>query len=981
MSAVPHRGFTRGRRTRTLATLALMSSLIAIVAGVNGARAADSNTCESHPCVMLIQVDGLEAQDVTPQTTPFLWALAHPGTSGPDNPYGSHPALSPGRAGFLWQAARGPMQAGTAAATASLLTGGYPEQDAIPSDEFISTHSLNAGNHRLGAVNGENADVSTGDVVTGLKPLPLMIKDANPDNHTAAFVGDPALAHLVGEQGSDIDQSLYWTPAPYAPEGNPAPPSPDDAPPLLCPIPRNPDPSALPSSDAGLVGCPAPDAETLNNAQQKLQASSVAPAFTYIELAELGAVKRRTPHLDGGGAPVAPPAGLPTIPEALSTMDTALAQFFGGYTTNPPNSNTAARWPNTVVMLVGDHGYESTPLTNRVPNPAAANTDGEDLASYVSGGFGDPTKAGKFELKPQGTVATVYPASADFKDTASAPSADHRAAIQALKQKLETDVNQACVTQGGSECIQDVLYMRPQLAARSDGPHLDDPSILSNKHPCSEPPTPAEGKPTLPCSSWHLDSIDFDADRDPSGPTGISGDLLVVLKPSWATGKAVPTQAELTEQADNAITNPYLASPGGPRNRAIAAIINGPTTLKGEAQAKGVRQVAAGSYYPVFNSDPPGGQIGPFCRDSQAEHDAPKFPANDVTAANADPSDDTEAVGHNCQAELVDFAPSIASLLRVSMNAEQIAGRPLNEAFVNDLANPCQECIPQIPVLHWADGPVTPPKPGELPEIASSKATFSWVSDEPTATFECAFDAGKPGGHDFEPCHDVAGRMESWRAYTVNGLKRGVHTIEVRGTSKGCGFPSCVGQPITADFKVVPFFDYQGLLRRLRAYVTDRHGRPMKSTPDLRDKHDEKRVKPAPRGSLMDHVDIRGDFGRPFSQVQISLYNRPRLPGGGCNQKGQCVLKTLAKFAPFKIARGPVELLFKIPKKSFNGSRKPTHIGITVKEQELLHASPKHVSYCQKHITSKRCKFKSVGHSTGTIVSIHNASSLYKTKR
>ena len=50
------------------------------------------------PCVILIEVDGLEPKDVTPETTPFLWELAHPCEGQQID--------ETARAGWTWQAPR-----------------------------------------------------------------------------------------------------------------------------------------------------------------------------------------------------------------------------------------------------------------------------------------------------------------------------------------------------------------------------------------------------------------------------------------------------------------------------------------------------------------------------------------------------------------------------------------------------------------------------------------------------------------------------------------------------------------------------------------------------------------------------------------------------------------------------------------------------------------------------------------------------------
>src|SRR3954469_347356 len=124
----------RHARRAVVAAAALALAVVLLWPHVQRADAGDE-VCT--PCVVVIEVDGLEAKDVTPQTTPFLWALAHSGrglNAAADtnlSPVALGAAQVPGiggRNGFIWQAARGVMTATTAASTASLLTGGYPGQ-------------------------------------------------------------------------------------------------------------------------------------------------------------------------------------------------------------------------------------------------------------------------------------------------------------------------------------------------------------------------------------------------------------------------------------------------------------------------------------------------------------------------------------------------------------------------------------------------------------------------------------------------------------------------------------------------------------------------------------------------------------------------------------------------------------------------------------------------------------------------------------
>ena len=745
---------TTSRRLTFLAALTGLMAVIAAATFAGGAKAAPDKTCaggtDGGPCVMLIQISGLEAKDVTPQNTPFLWAMAHPSaTPSADNPFGPAPFLT-GRAGFIWQAARSGMQASTAASTATLLTGSYARESGVPSDEYRDflqgeTPPLSLpGRVRLGADRNGDEIEELGFGQLHQRTLFELVKEDDDTVDNAAFVGDPALAPLI----ADVD---LWAPGADPSEGNvdhvwyprhnfsgdPEPPSQDNAPPLYCPVPR--DPAGPDQSDAARVGCVAPDQQTLFNASQKLEgASPNNVGFTYIQLAELAATKRVTSDIDSLPNDT-DPAQPSAVAKTLTQTDAALAMFFGRYTTQ---AATSGRWGKTVVMIVGDHGYEQTLPHKRVPDPNSADTPREDLQHFVADFTPAATATGpnptRFEFIPQGTMGTVFctegchkttpPPGSPADDSPAEPSDAHKAALAELKTAIETQVNEECKGMpDGGDCIQEVLYTRPAL-----GP-ANGPDSVPAKHP-----------------DWNLDTLRFE-DGEPIGPSGSSGDLVVVLQPGWGAGKAAPTAGDVTGDGGESVTNPYLASSGGPRNRAIAAIVNGPAD--GFEPGKGVRAYNGASQngatrYPVFCRQDGSNcvdadssvatevvnAIDPKCQSRESGLKA-KYPATDVAQANANPVDDANAPGHVCQLELVDVAPTIASLFKVSMPAEQIAGRPLNEAFKEALAIPCEDCIPKIPTIFPIDGPWTQPRPGENPQIAAKNVKFLWATDEPTATF------------------------------------------------------------------------------------------------------------------------------------------------------------------------------------------------------------------------------------------------------
>src|SRR5919198_6004564 len=101
-------GETTARRRRyTIGAIAALCAVLALALARNESSAATGDGC-TPDCVILIQVDGLEPKDVTQETTPYLWALAHPQVQGNSIPGG---ALND-RSGFIWQAPRGVVSTG-----------------------------------------------------------------------------------------------------------------------------------------------------------------------------------------------------------------------------------------------------------------------------------------------------------------------------------------------------------------------------------------------------------------------------------------------------------------------------------------------------------------------------------------------------------------------------------------------------------------------------------------------------------------------------------------------------------------------------------------------------------------------------------------------------------------------------------------------------------------------------------------------------
>src|SRR5205085_2631673 len=106
--------------------------------------------------------------------------------------------------------------------------------------------------------------------------------------------------------------------------------------------------------------------------------------FAFIELAEVGAVKRLYGDTDGGTVDASGQSQpVPAVQDALHATDAAIGAFVAQYSQD--SNNGQLKWPKTSLFVVGDHGYESTPLAQRVPDPSASPPDPrKDLTDYVS---------------------------------------------------------------------------------------------------------------------------------------------------------------------------------------------------------------------------------------------------------------------------------------------------------------------------------------------------------------------------------------------------------------------------------------------------------------------------------------------------------------------------------------------------------------------------------------------------------------------
>jgi hypothetical protein len=735
-------------RLRLALTLSLLTAFAA--ASPHPARAATAAQCtvgEARACVLLIEVDGLEPEDVSQTATPFLWALAHPDQADPTGDPQSAPSLAlAGRHGYLWGAARGVMQAGTAPATAALLTGAEPLAAGVPADEYIVD-----GGGRVWLEGGQTPTTS------GTQSLLGMV-GGDPERTIATFIGSPFVERIVEGELDGAERAASWAPSAPSPDG----PAGNGSDPALCPLPRS-----APGPDDPPPVCPARDAVTLAQAYQSLSGlPGAGPQLTYVHLAELGAVKRLS------GAPEA-------VASALTSLDAALSAFTAAYANA---SATSELWQSTVVLVTGNHGYEAAPPQNRVPYPGGDAT--QDLADYVH-----DTTGGVATLVPQGTIGTVY--------WQQPPAADK---VADLAQKIEA-VRQSC------GCIEKVLATR-----QVEDPPAGYPEWVGENH-----------------ASWGLAAAD---DRP-------AGELLVVAAPEWALGKVVgdPTGAVGSDLG----TNPYLASAGGPRNRAIAALVDGPAEL--------VRQVQ-GDYAGV----PPSPESVP---DTSCVDRTPN-PAADLealAAANATPGDDADQPGYACQAETIDFAPSIAALLHLEVPADQIGERVrlLGEAFSEPLV-PVTEAEEVTPPEDDYQPPLPPPPPPEAYELDP-------IEPEPQpAPLE-------------EP-------------------------------------------PVPAPAPAADPFTFDGLVRSLRARVIDAAGDTWAQAPPGAQMTTIEVAGDFGRPSSAVTLTFYSDKPAPKARRSRARRGARRAARRGARRSARKVtLRTLAKFKPFAVKRGAARLKLRVPPK------------------------------------------------------------------
>jgi hypothetical protein len=618
-------------------------------------------------CVVLIQVDGLEPKDVTPQQTPIMWGLAHSDSIGSSGNGSNVPGLS-GRAGYMWQAARSVVGAGTAPNTASLLSSAYPERSGVPADLYKDSDGSWRGLYGSADAGGDNGP----DHPSLIDPSSTsLLESVSQDGKDLAFSGDPALKQLIDNGPANEG----WTPD-Y-----------QHIDPHLCLLPPEltmPDTPSDPNSWASKGRCVSNDHEVIQQAITDMTGEKGAGTqLAFIHLAELGRVKMLHGDTDSAQASGQTSAA---VGEALADTDSAIGAFVAQEVAKGP----AEKWAKTVMFVVGSHGYETTPISHRVPyapkpgtDTTTPNTDNatKDFSDFVAEAGG--------KLAPQGTAATVY-----FNRSAQEDDDSYASRLAELRQKI-LSVNSVCLGQAGAalqgvaqgtECIDKVLYVRKPAGANIPADQL--------------------------ASSYHIDAVG----KDGVTPTGASGELLVIAKPLWAFGRPtwVPTQpTDLVGipsanglQGVGVSQNPFLGSSGAPRDRAIAAFVNGPSSV-----VRGWAYDRNGGRAPVTKSrdDSRGDPLKGISPDATAQKD-PAYPsspsvagqaqldvsgvyaANDNPSANpAAPDNDANALGHEAQLETVDVAPTIAALLRVSFpgggaSPDQIQGAIAQEAFRGKLS-------------------------------------------------------------------------------------------------------------------------------------------------------------------------------------------------------------------------------------------------------------------------------------------------------
>ena len=1014
-----------------LAAASLLSSGLIEMPGAAQAAGTNCPSGSVAKCVILIQINGLEPKDVTRQNTPFLWALAHSGDATDAQLINQYPALA-SRNGWAWQAARGVMSTGDGPSTEALLTGDTAEQSGLPADLFAKPVSGSTGLSYYQTGGGP----AIPDASCGSSADPCDSVDANIDGNTllsaavgnndtvGLWLGDPRLCTLVNN-GLGADPGLLFDEAPGAPSGNAlsdvssggAPTCPglwSSAPPAsytgespYCPSPLE-WPNVQGTQYYPAV-CPTTDAAVLSAAEQDM-ATKKFPDLSFVYLADVGLAKQRAGDLDcfaelgcGGsnpttGAPNAPPA----VSTALQTTDTSLAAFVSGLFEQLSQSSPAS-WQNTYIMVVGSHGYEATPTPLRVPdpdtlggagaNPTCAGAGGSpptqtgpgDLACWVAQAGGTTDGQPNAVLVPQGTLATIYYQGPNDPATEAGTFNKLYAGLCGSTPgqcSTTSAVNAGCETllaqsqQSGQlpststpfvkpNCIEAAYYVDPSwipasqagqypaseflFGAPGDVGYATSANPFYNPNPDCQSTDPGglfydatdNCDPNLRTfyrneqASWHLDALNpVTVHPDPKNPStqntyftpsGAGGQMVIEMEPGWAAGALpgvtqTPPGGGPVGQAGYAAdpVDPYLASAGGPRDRAIAAIVNGPDAgtdavvqYPDSLSASGVSGdgLAPVTLYDIKPSDtfPRDGDQPFVCsKDFLAQHaefqDNPSAGTLAVDEANAAPGNDSAAlgspvfnsqadsyvpIGYECQAQIVDFAPTIEALENIPSSGTSSDARFLDEAFTQCIGGQ-QAGKPSGPICGTADttGNSAPPPHIVPPPIIQLPPQIIYTYPPPP-----------------------------------------------------------------------PAYAFSGLVRNVQAQVVDQNN---DTVPD------------ASPGTYLSSIRITGDFGKPLSQVTITLY-RLAARASSSARKGPAgtQLTAIGRFCPFTVTRAPnVQLRFAVPT-----LYQPKYVGLAVRQVRKLSAATGPGCGQAQHNA-----FVAFGPIKGAVVPILNAQLLHKLK-
>jgi hypothetical protein len=266
-------------------------------------------------------------------------------------------------------------------------------------------------------------------------------------------------------------------------------------------------------------------------------------------------------------------------------------------------------------------------------------------------------------------------------------------------------------------------------------------------------------------------------------------------------------------------------------------------------------------------------------------------PGNDSAAFGSpvfnSQSDSSVPAGYECQAQIVDFAPTIEGLQVVptpDATGAEADARFLDEAFAKCLGNnvdqPSGPVCGNLQSLDKAKAPPPPPPPP--PIIYAPRPVIIIPPPKP-----------KPYG-------------------------------------------------------------FHGLVRHVQAQVVDQ-------------KNDT--VPFALPGTYLSSVRITADFGKPNSEVTITLYRRN---GASSAQGGRVNLKAIARFCPFTVKRNPdVQLRFQVP-----SAYQSDHVGLTVRQVHMLKSATGPA--CPG--TTKKNAFIGFGPEKGALVPVLDAPLLHHLK-